>query len=66
LFVTTAIERADNMVALAQSIFPNGSNFLLFKAIPGFRIYLRTPPLLPALFSDPYRRVGEPFWMSKV
>ena len=65
LFVTTAIERADNMVALAQSIFPDGSNVLLFKAIPGFRAYLRTPPLLPALFSDPYLRVGEPFWMSK-
>lgn len=61
LFVTTANERADNMVDLTKTIYPNGSNFLLFKAIQGFHVYLRTPPLLPQLFTDPYKRTGDAF-----
>lgn len=61
LFVTTANERADNMVDLTRTIYPNGSNFLLFKAIPGFHVYLRTPPLIPHLFTDPWKRTGSAF-----
>ena len=61
LFVTTAEDRVDNMLALTRSIYPNGSNFLLFKAIGGFQFYFRTPPLLPELFTAPYKRVGDMF-----
>jgi hypothetical protein len=65
MFVTTAQDRVENMVALTQRIYPKGSNYLLFKAVPGFHVYIKTPPLLPQLFTDPYLRTGEPFSIAK-
>jgi hypothetical protein len=59
MFVTTADARVENMLALAREIYPRGAPNLLFKAIPGFRNYCRTPPLLPKLFCEPWRRIGE-------
>ena len=41
------------------------SNFM-FQCVPDFATYLRVPPLLPHLFSDPWLRVGKaPFFISK-
>lgn len=65
LFITTAADRVDNMLDLTRTIYPNGSNFLLFKSISGFHQYLRTPPLIAELFTVPYKRTGDPFAISR-
>lgn len=65
LFVTTAEDRVENMLAQARTLYTNGSNFILFKAASGFLRFERTPPLHPQLFGI-YRRTGEDFDISKV
>jgi len=64
MFITTADERVRNMVDLTRSIYPDGTQHLLFKAIVGFHVYFRTPPLIPELFGE-YVRTGEPFDIRK-
>ena len=66
VFVTTNAKRRDNLVALAETLFPKGSTHTLFSFIPGFEFYFRTPSLLPSLFNDPWKRAAkEPFLISE-
>jgi hypothetical protein len=65
MFITTALDRVENMIELTEKIYPNGSQFLLFKAIPGFHEYHRTPPLMPLFFAAPFKRTGEPFYINR-
>ena len=64
MFVTTSDARMESMIDLARNTCPKYSNFFLFRAIPGFEVYFRTPPLLTELFTT-YRRVGDSFDISK-
>ena len=58
-------DRADHMVDLCRLLYPKGSNFMLFKAVQGFQANHRTPKPMPFLFTDPYKRTGEVFWLTK-
>jgi hypothetical protein len=64
MFITTADVRVRNIADLTRSIYPDGAHHLLFRAIPGFHVYFRTPPLIPELFGE-YVRTGEPFDIRK-
>lgn len=59
LLITTAPERAANMKALAERQFKS-SKLMLFGDIPGFTYFFRSPPLLPRLFTQPWKRAGYP------
>ena len=61
LFITTSEKRVENMLALARSLHQSHSSFLLFGFVPGFKPYVRTPELLPHLFSRPYSRISDNF-----
>lgn len=71
LFVTThtdttynKVKRPENIVKEIQKAYPNGSKLFLVKGITGFNPYLRTPKLMPHIFTDPFLRTGEPFMLA--
>ena len=71
LNVTVSITHMQNIMNLVHELTlkPDGSygiSNLLFQCVPDFATYLRLPPLLPYLFTEPWLRAGKPpFFISK-
>lgn len=66
LFLTVSAGRVENMKALVRELAPEYAHLFLFKAVPGFELYQRTPPLLPELWNEPWDRADhEPFAINE-
>lgn len=66
MFVTTATDTTYNKTDRAGNIVneiakTGNSAVFVVKGIKGFRPYLRTPKLMPHIWSDPFLRTGSPF-----
>lgn len=64
-FITVSATRARNMLTKLEEVSPEYSDLYLAKWLPGFELYQKTPPLFPQLFTDPYERIGTPFFIGK-
>lgn len=50
MFVTTALDRMENMMELAKKVAAKHAHLFLFTWIEGFHPYKKSPPLIPELF----------------
>jgi hypothetical protein len=65
-FLTTSKDRCDDLISVAEHVYPNGSQFTLFGYVEGFNPYYQAPPLLPHLFEQPWQRAHkDPLLISK-
>lgn len=58
LTITTNVERMRSMLDLAATL--GSPNYFAFKALPDYGRFMRTPPPLPSLLTEPWRREGHP------
>jgi hypothetical protein len=65
MFITVSEIRAKNMMKNGDEVAPEYSSLFLYKWLPGFELYYKTPPLFPQLFTDPYERSSTPFFINK-
>lgn len=61
LNVTTGHRRTESLLALTNSLFPQGNSYLLFQHIPHFSQIFKPPPILSHLYTQEYHRAGTPF-----
>jgi len=63
--VTTNPTHLDNLVEIADNLFENGSNYMLFNYVDGFGYYFEPPKEAFPLFEEPWIRAGrESFQMN--
>lgn len=58
LTITTSEATTESLLALCEAA--GSPTYFAFATVPGYADYFRTPPPLPELFTEPWRRAGHP------